>query len=77
MRGNLRERQGEQSRVHSWCMKEGWGLRCGGGRRSIMWNSKKTFQQTDFNLLTMQQTGPDVQLLPEEQGPPVFNDSPL
>lgn len=34
-----------------------------------MWNSKKTFQQTGFNLLTMQQTGPDVKLLPEEQGP--------
>lgn len=35
-----------------------------------MWNSKKTFQQTAFNLLTMQQTAPDLKLLPEEQGPP-------
>lgn len=34
-----------------------------------MWNSRKTFQQTGFNLLTMQQTGRDVKLLPEEQGP--------
>lgn len=52
----------------------GGGL--GGGRRgwagvrgrSIMCNNKKSSQQSAFNLLTMQQTGPDVKRLPEERG---------
>lgn len=34
-----------------------------------MWNSEKTFQQAGFNLLTMQQTGLDLKLLPVERGP--------
>lgn len=64
------ERGGDQIGIRSCCMKEGWGWRWVEGGRSIMWNKKKkAFQQTGFNLLTMQQTGPDVRLLPEVQGP--------
>lgn len=67
----MREK-GERRRPvwHSWLMYERAVGVGGGGRRSIKWNSeKKKPQQTAFNLLTMQQTGPDVKLLCEEQGP--------
>lgn len=37
-----------------------------------MWNSKKTFQQTGFNLLAMKQTGLDLKRLPGARGPPLL-----
>lgn len=52
--------------------KSNGGERLWGGGRSIMWNSKKTFQQTGFNLLTMKQTGLDLKRLPGARGPPLL-----